>query len=112
MSDVPPPRAGAPLDRLVQSLLAWDSLPFVTLPGPRTRRRIEPDQIVLERAKGAVMLRYGVNSHVAFAMLSRWSRAAGVSLATLANELVQATLSHGVPPSLDGWPDERLTGSD
>jgi ANTAR domain len=102
MSELPP-RVGTPLDRLVNSVRAWDKIP-VSPPqqrGPR-RSRIDQDQITLERAKGAVMLRYGVNSHVAFAMIARWARTAEIPITTLATALVNGTVDN-----LDTWLEER-----
>lgn len=49
---------------------------------------LSQDQVALERAKGAVMLCFGVNSHVAFAMLAGWSRLSQVPITTLASALV------------------------
>ncbi|MBM7516376.1 ANTAR domain-containing protein [Nocardioides nitrophenolicus] len=47
-------------------------------------------RIVIERAKGALMLGYSVNPHAAFEMLRWWSRNHNVKLRTLAGALIEA----------------------
>ena len=104
MSNQPPSRVGTPLDRLLASMGALDEVPN------------EPERITLERAKGAVMLRYGVNSHVAFAMIARWAHGAEIPIMTLAATLVAGAVhntdfSDDQPP-LEGWLDGRVTDGD
>lgn len=48
-------------------------------------------ELVMERAKGALMLRYGIDSCQALAVLVHWSRGSDTSL-----ELVAHTLVHGI----------------
>lgn len=113
MPDLPPSRVGTPLDRLVVSVRAWNKLSAA--PEQRAPRRgpVDRERITLERAKGAVMLRYGVNSHVAFAMISRWSRVAEIPIATLCAALVDGAVRNedmfDDRPALDEWLEERLT---
>lgn len=45
----------------------------------------------IEQAKGALMLRYGVNSQIAFATLARWAAEAGADVAQIAHVLM-----HGI----------------
>lgn len=96
MTENSPSRVGTPLDRLVIAVRAWDKVP----PLPQRERRAwgDQDQVTLERAKGAVMFHYGVGSHVAFAMIARWSRTAEVPLVTMAAAVVDGTLE---PPDDD-----------
>ena len=46
---------------------------------------------VVEQAKGVLMLRYGIGSYEAFAVLGRWSQESGVPL-----EDVSRAITHGV----------------
>jgi len=80
-------------DRLVDSLQQWRdadrAAPSETLiPGLRS---IVAHRAVVEQAKGALMLRYGIDSHQAFAVLVRWSRVSRTPVPTIAH-----TLIHGI----------------
>lgn len=70
----------------------------------------DPERITLERAKGAVMLRYGVNSHVAFAMIARWSHSAEIPIMTLAAAVVTGTVQNTDFSDDQSPPDEWLGG--
>ena len=52
---------------------------------PPTMPTIEADRAVVEQAKGALMLRYGLNSHEALALLPAWSREMGTSVHAIAH---------------------------
>ena len=56
-------------------------------------------RLVIEHAKGALMLRYGIDSHQAFAVLLRWARATQTPVQTVAHTLV-----HGI---CEGSPADR-----
>lgn len=58
------------------------------VPGPRT---IDASTALIEQAKGALMLRYGVDSHQAFAVLVRWAQSSRTPVLTVAH-----TLLHGI----------------
>ena len=63
---------GSPLDRIVAAVRTWDTMAGdggTTMAGRRRRRR-SSTRAVVEQAKGAVMLRYGVESHVAMGILA------------------------------------------
>ena len=51
----------------------------------------ESDSCVVEQAKGALMLRYGIGSRESLAVLDRWAEEAGVPVAEIATALV-----HGI----------------
>jgi hypothetical protein len=51
----------------------------------------DKSRTLIEQAKGALMMRYGVDSHQAFAVMLRWSRTTGTPVPVLAH-----TLLHGV----------------
>ena len=72
-----------------------------------------PDAAVVEQAKGVLMLRYGIGSYEALAVLDRWSRESGFSLRE-----VSRGLTHGVCQGYNGhtayeqglvrWLEQRL----
>jgi hypothetical protein len=49
------------------------------------------DRLVIEHAKGTLMLRYGIDSHQAFAVLLGWARSTHTPVHTVAHTLV-----HGI----------------
>jgi hypothetical protein len=55
----------------------------------RLRAAIE-SRAVIEQAKGALILRYGLDDGAAFAVLSRWSQNSNVKLHTIADTLINA----------------------
>ena len=67
----------------------------------------------IEQAKGVLMLRYGVGSYEAFAILVRWSQDAGVALPLIALALTSgicqgrddARVGH---PQLTRWLEQQL----
>lgn len=59
-------------------------------PDVPARRLIDANRVV-EQAKGALMLRYGIDSPQAFAVMVRWSRLTRTSVPVLAH-----TLMHGI----------------
>ena len=83
---------GSPLERIVAAVRGWDDAPVD--PGHWTGLRgadVDPGRVVIEQAKGAVMFRYGVNSHVALGILACWSRGLDIPIGRLAE-----ALAHGV----------------
>src|SRR6478735_3203466 len=62
--------------------------PDPCIPGPRA---IDARTALIEQAKGALMLRYGVDSHQAFAVLVRWAQVTHTPVRTVAH-----TLLHGI----------------
>jgi hypothetical protein len=62
--------------------------PDPCVPGPRA---IDAKTALMEQAKGALMLRYGVDSHQAFAVLVRWAQVSHTPVRTVAH-----TLLHGI----------------
>ena len=105
MADFPEPRTRAGQDRTAfASAGAWSP------------RQIQPraGYGVVNQAKGAVMLRYGVDSPIALALLVRWSRKSGSDLVGSAETLVSDL--RGVAPNghdsaaLARWIDLQLDG--
>ncbi|HZJ06188.1 MAG TPA: ANTAR domain-containing protein [Nocardioidaceae bacterium] len=70
---------------------------------------------VIEQAKGALMLRYGIGSYHAFASLLRWSRGTNTPMETVAHTLVRDICrgGHREPrdPELVRWLDDRHRGN-
>jgi hypothetical protein len=69
----------------------------------------------VERAKGALMLQFGIGSHQAFALLLGWSRERAVPVEELARVLVRGVVEEDpatlkATPELVGWLEHRLTG--
>jgi hypothetical protein len=68
--------------------------------------------VLIERAKGVLMLRYGIDADVADMVLASWSRQCGVPSAGLAGLLLRA-VCQGAPVGpaerdLVRWLEERL----
>lgn len=68
---------------------------------------------LIERAKGALMLHYGITSHQAFAVLVGWARISHTSLPTIAHTLLRG-ICEGDPQTavrqraLMGWLEAQL----
>lgn len=71
----------------------------------------------VERAKGALMMRYAIDSHQAFALLVRWSRVTRTPVATIAQTLLRG-ICEGNPHaelrqrSLVRWIEAQLRDGD
>jgi hypothetical protein len=88
-TDAAPPAS----ERLVESLQQWrdaDQSASSTSLDPELRS-IDAHRPVVEHAKGALMLRYGIDSYQAFAVLVRWARVTHTPVHTIAETLV-----HGI----------------
>lgn len=66
--------------------------------GPTALRVVDGHQAVLEQAKGALMLRFGIGSYPAFAMLVKWAHDNDTSPQVVAHILVRG-ICQGEPPS-------------
>ena len=49
----------------------------------------DANPVLIEQAKGALMLHYGVDSHQAFAVLLGWARTSGTPVTTIAHTLLR-----------------------
>lgn len=80
-------------------------------------RLIDANRGVVEQAKGALMLRFGIDSHQAFAVLVRWSRVTRTSVPTLSQTLLHG-ICEGNPEteirqrSLVRWLEDQLRNGD
>jgi hypothetical protein len=71
----------------------------------------EADLAVVEQAKGAIMLRYGVTSCESLAAMARWAHETQVSLPDLARALVKGVCQGRITPESRGvvrWLEHRL----
>lgn len=72
---------------------------------------------LLEQAKGALMLHFGVDSHQAYALLVRWARQTGAPVPTIAHTLMRG-ISEGNPQTevrhrpLMRWLEAQLRNGD
>jgi hypothetical protein len=63
---------------------------------------------VIEQAKGALMLRYGLDQEAAFAVLKRWSQDSNIKLHTIAETLVDWAAGNDPLPADQPGLTERL----
>lgn len=104
-------------DRLLDALRRGRedaAAPESSVPG---RRAVEANIALIEQSKGALMLRYGVDSHQAFAVLVRWARVTRTPLHTIAHALLHG-ICEGNPQTqfqqrpLIGWLEVQLRDGD
>jgi hypothetical protein len=88
---LPTPDALPTGDTLVEALQQWHDIDRVAAPEflvPELRT-IDAHRPAVERAKGALMLRYGMDAHHAFEVMVRWSRLSHTPVHILAETLVR-----------------------
>ncbi|HSJ21070.1 MAG TPA: ANTAR domain-containing protein [Nocardioidaceae bacterium] len=71
------------------------------------------EMAVIEQAKGVLMLRYGIGSYEALAVLGRWSQESGVALGDLSRAITHGvcqghTGAGSVSAALVRWLEQRL----
>lgn len=106
-------------DRLLDSLQRWREAERAATRTPAVPglRAIDAHRAVIEHAKGALMLRYGIDSFQAFAVLVRWSRATHTPVQTIAHTLVHG-ICEGNPQTelrqrtLMRWLEDQLRHND
>lgn len=109
-----PADPAAPTLRLLSSLNTWHTGETSPVADGEVvvRGEINADAAVLEQAKGALMLRYGISSYLAFAALLRWAHEADTTLDTIARTLVhdicQGEQTEPGGPSLARWLEDQL----
>lgn len=72
-----------------------------------------PEMAVIEQAKGVLMLRYGIGSYEALAVLGRWAQECGFSLSDVAHAITHGVCQgrSGGSPYEEGlvrWLEQRL----
>lgn len=70
-------------------------------------------EAVVERAEGALMLRYGIDANRAYEILTGWSQECNIDLHTLADALINVVCTeseHGqaIEPTVLRWIEEQL----
>ncbi len=86
------------------------------LSAPRSHA-IDARPALIEQAKGALMLHYGVDSHQAFALLLGWARTSCTPMDTITHTLLRGDCE-GNPqtaarqPALMGWLEAQLRDGD
>jgi hypothetical protein len=91
--------------------------PRLTDPSVLEPCEIEANPALIEQAKGALMLHYGVDSHQAFAVLLGWARMSGTPVTTIAHTLLRG-ICEGSPQTevrqraLMRWLEAQLRAGD
>lgn len=106
-------------DRLLESLRHWRDADAATAAAPFAwnLRAIDANRAVVERAKGVLVLRYGIDSYQAFAVLVRWSHLSRIPVHTIAHALVHG-ICQGSPRTGDQqrplirWLEDQLRHND
>ena len=70
--------------------------PVATDPAVPAACGADSRSVLVERAKGALMHHYGIDSHQAFAVLIAWARTSGTPVPTIAHALLRG-ISEGDP---------------
>lgn len=73
----------------------------------------ESDSCVVEQAKGALMLRYGIGSRESYAVLDRWARETRVPVIEVAGAVVHGICLGRVDPDTEvmvRWLEQRMRG--
>lgn len=100
------------------SLVQWQrEIPRSASRHAERLRAIDVRRAVVEQAKGALMLHYGIDSHQAFAVLVRWSAATNTAVPVLADVLVSGVYQGSQKAeeqhqSLVRWLEEQLRRGD
>ena len=90
VNHLPTHEARHPGSGLLDALQEWRDADRVAVPESHVpeRRAIEANRALIEQAKGALMLRYGMDHFQAFALIVRWSRLTHTPVHSLAETLV------------------------
>ena len=106
-------------ERLLDSLNQWHATDLGAAPQPLVPelRAVDARRAEIEQAKGALMLRYGLDSHQAFAVLVHWARETHTTVHTIAHTLIHG-ICEGSPQTarrqrpLMRWMQDRLRHND
>jgi hypothetical protein len=75
-------------------------------------REAMDSRAVIDQAKGALMLRYGLDASAAFELLRRWSQTSNTKVRTIADTLVNVVCQDGAGaprnPALAKWLNEQV----
>jgi len=109
------PDAQEPTDQVLDSLHGWpstdkDVTEVLRLENQQLRVALDT-RAVIEQAKGALVLRYGIPPERAFGVLRRWSQDRNIKLRTIADALIAVSRGEGTAAfdaDLVGWLRESL----
>ncbi|MGH3318262.1 MAG: ANTAR domain-containing protein [Nocardioidaceae bacterium] len=109
------PDAQQPTDQVLDSLHGWpntevDSTEILRMENEQLREALD-SRAVIEQAKGALVLRYGIPPDRAFGVLRRWSQDRNIKLRTIAEALIAVSRGEGTAAfdaDLVGWLQETL----
>jgi hypothetical protein len=111
--------AQQPEDQVLDSLHGWptaevDATEILRMENEQLREALD-SRAVIEQAKGALVLRYGIPPDRAFGVLRRWSQDRNIKLRTIAEALIAVSRGEGTAafdPDLVGWLRETLDGAE
>jgi len=109
------PRVQEPTDQVLHTLHGWptaevDATEMLRLENEQLREAMD-SRAVIEQAKGALVLRYGIPPDRAFGVLRRWSQDRNIKLRTIAGALIAVSRNEGTAEfdcDLVGWLRETL----
>jgi hypothetical protein len=104
-----------PTDQVLDSLHGWpntevDATEILRMENEQLREAID-SRAVIEQAKGALVLRFGIPPERAFGVLRRWSQDRNIKLRTIADALIAVSRGEGTAAfdsDLVGWLRETL----
>ena len=113
----PTDRAHRPDTGLFDALQQWRDADRTATCHVPERRAIDANRASIERAKGALMQRYGVDTFQAFSLMVRWARLTHTPVHTIARTLVQSIEEADPPPEgrrrpLIRWLEDQLLDAD
>jgi ANTAR domain len=104
------PHVQEPTDRVLDSLHGWpdtevDATEILRTENEQLREALD-SRAVIEQAKGALVLRFGIPPERAFGVLRRWSQDRNIKLRTIAGALIAVSRGEGTAAfdsDLVGW---------
>jgi ANTAR domain len=113
------PALQEPTEQVLDSLHGWpntevDTTEVLRMENEQLREAMD-SRAVIEQAKGALVLRFGMPPERAFAVLRRWSQERNIKLRTIAEALIAVSRGEGTAAfdsDLVGWLRETLDRAD
>lgn len=104
-----------PTNQVLDSLHGWpntevDAIEILRMENEQLREAMD-SRAVIEQAKGALVLRFGIPPERAFGVLRRWSQDRNIKLRTIADALIAVSRGEGTADfdsDLVGWLRETL----
>jgi hypothetical protein len=109
------PDAQQPTDQVLDSLHGWpntevNASEILRMENEQLREAMD-SRAVIEQAKGALVLRFGIPAERAFGVLRRWSQDRNIKLRTIAEALIAVSRGEGTAAfdsELVGWLRDTL----